>query len=105
MIGLTSARWWGIVEAPKYTDRRTASAIPAFPPRAGKSTRKKHCWKFCISRSAGVHSADVYRYWQVRCPGQPQGPGSLSVGWGAPYLPFFIFNSKNTEVHHGQLFH
>ena len=98
--GLTEGRLSATVKAPKNTDRRTASAIPVSPQRAGRSTRKSIAGSSAYHALPEVHPAGACLYWQVRCPGQPQGPGSLSVGWGAPCLPlfFFFFNSQNTEV-------
>ena len=101
LFALTHGEYSGMVKAPKNTDRRTASAIPVSPQRAGRSTRKSIAGSSAYHALPEVHPAGACLYWQVRCPGQPQGPGSLSVGWGAPYLPLFlIFNSQNTEVSH-----
>ena len=43
----------GMVEAPKYTERRTASAIPVICPGAGRSTRKSIAanGRSCVHRS------------------------------------------------------
>lgn len=96
---LTAGRRAGMVEAPKYNERRTASAIPVSPQRAGRSTGKSIAESSAYHALLEIYSAGAWRYWQVRCPGQPQGPGSLSLGWGAPCLPLFlIFNSQNNEV-------
>lgn len=105
MICLTSARWWGMVEAPKYTDRRTASAIPVFPPRAGKSTRKS------IAGSSAYHA--LPEFIRQMCIGigrydvRDNRKAPAAYQWAGEHRTclFFIFNSKNTEVHHGQLFH
>lgn len=97
--GLTEGRLSATVKAPKYNERRTASAIPVLPQRAGRSTGKSIAESSAYHVLPVVHPAGACLYWQVRCPGQPQGPGSLSLGWGAPCLPLFlIFNSQNNEV-------
>lgn len=90
LSALTREEDSGMVEAPKYTDRRTASAIPVSPQRTGKSTGKSIAESSAYHALPEVYPAGACLYWQVRCPGQPQGPGSLSVGWGAPCLPLFF---------------
>ena len=97
--GLTVGRLSATLKTPKYNERRTASAIPASSPRIGRSIGKSIAERSAYHALPEVHPAGVCLYWQVRCPGQPQGPGSLSLGWGAPCLPLFlIFNSQNNEV-------
>lgn len=100
-FSLTVGRLSATLKTPKYNERRTASAIPVSPQRAGRSTGKSIAESSAYHALPEIYSAGAWRYWQVRCPGQPQGPGSLSLGWGAPCLPlFFIFNSQNNEVSH-----
>ena len=96
-VGLLSAT----LKTPKYNERRTASTIPVSPQRAGRSTGKSIAESSAYHALPEIYSAGACLYWQVRCPGQPQGPGSLTLGWGAPCLPLFlIFNSQNNEVPH-----
>ena len=88
---LTAGRRAGMVEAPKYNERRTASAIPVSPQRAGRSTGKSIAESSAYHALLEIYSAGAWRYWQVRCPGQPQGPGSPLV-WLGSTVPASFFN-------------
>ena len=89
--GLTHARLSETVKAPKKHERRTASAIPVSSPRIGRSTRKSIAESSAYHALPEVHPAGACLYWQVRCPGQPQGPGSPLV-WLGSTVPASFFN-------------
>ena len=88
--GLTHGRGWGMLKVPKKHERRTASAIPVFSPRAGRSTGKSIAESSAYHALPEIYSAGACLYWQVRCPGQPQGPGSPLV-WLGSTVPASFF--------------
>lgn len=86
----------GMVEAPKYNERRTASAIPVICPGAGRSTRKS------IAANSAYHAAGVFIGWRVHI-GQSVRPGvretpAASRWAGERMLCPFSFYSRNNEA-------
>lgn len=99
LLSLTHGEYSGMVEAPKKHERRTASAIPASSPRIGRSIGKSIAERSAYHALPEVHPAGVCLYWQVRCPGQPQGPGSPLVWLGSTVPAFFLlFKLPKHEV-------
>lgn len=86
----------GMVEAPKYNERRTASAIPVICPGAGRSTRKS------IAANSAYHAAGVFIGWRVHI-GQGVRPGvretpAASRWAGERMLCPLSFYSRNNEA-------
>lgn len=96
---LTHALVSGMVEAPKYNERRTASAIPVICPGAGRSTRKS------IAANSAYHAAGVFIGWRVHIgqgvrPGVRETPAASRWAGERVLCPLSFYSRSNEAPMH-----